>query len=303
MNSFSLLTALGTLYFAYPRCSAGANLQPGQLRSLLDVLKFNARLFYAVVSIMRRAQGSMARNDPATPISDNERRDAPRTMKKLEDSCGDLGARVTQLVVSDVIAAIKSKKKPLTHGKFSELLDEVDSTLRRELSLVNLFVLEPASHRYFEPQCPLFGVDFELRYPSAAYDLEEAAKCLALSRATASVFHLMRIMEIGIRAIARCLKMPEPIKPAEKNWAIILRNIKSEIDARNAQNGWQNALDREFFEGSHALLEAVRVAWRNTTMHVENKYNSDEAEQILLAVRGFMRQLASRCDELGQPVA
>src|SRR5271170_1621727 len=48
-------------------------------------------------------------------------------------------------------------------------------------------------------------------------------------------------------------------------------------------------------------LDAVRVAWRNTTMHVENKYTQEEAENIFIAVKGFMKKLASRCDENGDP--
>lgn len=61
--------------------------------------------------------------------------------------------------------------------------------------------------------------------------------------------------------------------------------------------------DREFFEGIYASLDAVRTAWRNPTMHIENKYTDDEAEHIFVAIKGFMKKLASRMDEGGLPVA
>jgi hypothetical protein len=61
--------------------------------------------------------------------------------------------------------------------------------------------------------------------------------------------------------------------------------------------------DGALFASLFALLEAVRNPWRNATMHVENKYTYDEAEHILVAVKGFMRKLASRMDEQGQPLA
>jgi hypothetical protein len=41
----------------------------------------------------------------------------------------------------------------------------------------------------------------------------------------------------------------------------------------------------------------------NPTMHVESKYTDEEAEHIFIAVRGFMKKLASRMDESGQPLA
>ena len=38
-------------------------------------------------------------------------------------------------------------------------------------------------------------------------------------------------------------------------------------------------------------------------MHVENKYDLEEAGHIFTAVRGFMKMLISRCDENGSPHA
>jgi hypothetical protein len=38
-------------------------------------------------------------------------------------------------------------------------------------------------------------------------------------------------------------------------------------------------------------------------MHVEKRYSDDEAEHIFVAVKGFMKKLADRCDEEGNPKA
>jgi hypothetical protein len=109
-------------------------------------------------------------------------------------------------------------------------------------------------------------------------------------------------MEIGVRAVARCLEIPDPIKPAERNWGEILRRIKEKMEFLSTTRAWKNN-DKQLFETAYVSLDAVRAAWRNTTMHVENKYTPDEAEHILLAVRGFMRALTSRMDESGEPKA
>jgi hypothetical protein len=169
-----------------------------------------------------------------------------------------------------------------------------------------MFVIESGKQRYFEPSEPLFGPNVEAGFVSVAFELDEAAKCFALSRSTAAVFHLMRIMEIGVRATARCLQIPDPVKAADRNWGAMLRLIKADIDAHGGASStkkWAVPDDKEFFESTYASLDAVRVAWRNTTMHVENKYTDDEAEHIFIAVKGFMMKLASRCDENGDPKA
>jgi hypothetical protein len=69
---------------------------------------------------------------------------------------------------------------------------------------------------------------------------------------------------------------------------------------------YPTAADRSSGDGAlflHASLDAVRNPFRNTTMHVEKKYTDDEAEHILALVKGFMKKLASRCDENGHPFA
>jgi hypothetical protein len=53
----------------------------------------------------------------------------------------------------------------------------------------------------------------------------------------------------------------------------------------------------------YALLDAVKDAWRNPTMHIETKYTPEEASNIFATVRGFMKKVAGRMDENGEPKA
>ena len=81
--------------------------------------------------------------------------------------------------------------QPMPYADVANSYKEIDSRLQDELSLVRAFVLEPAEQAYFEPLSPLFGADFEAKFSSALFDLDEAAKRRALGRPTACVFHLM----------------------------------------------------------------------------------------------------------------
>jgi hypothetical protein len=111
-------------------------------------------------------------------------------------------------------------------------------------------------------------------------------------------------MEVGIHAVRACLNISPPANEWERNWGRTLSSIGQEMVTRSSSSPrrW-NADDKEFFESAYASLDAVRVAWRNTTMHVQNKYTVDEAEHIFGAVRGFMKKLTARMDEAGQPLA
>lgn len=201
------------------------------------------------------------------------------------------------------LASYEGKK----FGDIAKLLDELYGRLIDECGLRSFFCLSIRDSGFALHDTPLFGADVQRKFPSAAFEIEEAGKCLGFGRSTASVFHLMRTLEIAILAVSRCLSIPDPIKPGDRNWGHILsQSIKPELDARTGKKGgklWTTPSDKQFFEGAYASLDAVRAAWRNTTMHVENKYTDDEAEHIYVAVRGLMKKLASRMDEQGMPQA
>jgi hypothetical protein len=237
-----------------------------------------------------------------TELDDVSREYITNRLKSLPGFLEVLGARVTTLTVQDAGEAVG-----LSYAKWGTAKDafkEITNTLRRELSLTTILVIEQNQQRYFAPREPLFGTEFADYFKAdGVYELDEAAKRLALGRPTASVFHLMRLLEVGIRATSRCLQIPDPVKPAERNWAIILKAIWNEIEQR-----WPTAADRmtgdgQLFEALYASLDAVKNPWRNECMHVEGKYTDDEAEHIFVAVRGFMKKLASRCGEDGLPLA
>ncbi len=150
----------------------------------------------------------------------------------------------------------------------------------------------------WEPPIAIFGQKYKDNFQSSQYDLDEAAKCLALSRSTASVFHLMRITESGLRAIHQCLGIKVPLTGNNRNWGSILGRIRDEV--QNRGNKWTK---KDTFQEQYALLDAVKDAWRNPGLHIDKKYTQDEAEHIFAMVRGWMTKLVDCCDENGEPNA
>lgn len=201
--------------------------------------------------------------------------------------------------IEDSISNINSENYDgrLTFESFNRLAEDLLLRLADELELTKCLVVESGKANFYAPETPLFGIDVAARYPSAYQEIEEAGKCLALGRSTACVFHLMRTLEVGIRAIANSLKIPDPTKPAEKNWGVILKKIKEEIDQRQR---WKRRADKNFFEESLASLDSIKNPWRNATMHVEKTYTEEEAENIFYVVKAFMMKIASKIDETGR---
>jgi len=285
--------------------------QPGELWSLWDMLKINGSTFLEVASYLARVsaffEGNTDQQWKQETVSDQNADYIKTELKHAQQYAETLGAQITAIAISETLESLgRAREKRLTNESLGIRVDTIVATWRRELLITNLFVLERERAHFFESADPLFGRDVEKAFPAAAFEIEEAGKCLALSRPTAAVFHLMRVIEVGLRSVSKCLGIPDPIKEAERNWGVVLKKIKDEIELRaksGTQKPWGSAKDKQFFGEVYGSLDAVRVAWRNSTMHVENKYTDDEAEHIWVAVKGFMRKLASRCDEQGQPLA
>jgi hypothetical protein len=175
-------------------------------------------------------------------------------------------------------------------------IDNISGRIRDELDEHLFFQLNPLLIRFYECTDPLFGQDVSDKFPSLIYEIEEAGKCYALERSTASAFHSIRCLEGGIRALSRCLQIPDPTKAHERSWAKLLGTLKAAIDKKWPTSSDRLSGDGEFFENAYAALAAIQNPWRNATMHLDQKYTADEAKHIFDVVRGFMRKVASRCD-------
>lgn len=273
--------------------------------SLLDMMTFDASEFYRATALLRSIQSIVDNiekldQQPSNPITEA---DAEVIRTHLDDANTHfkiLFTRVTEMATDELIYSVSNgcRYQDIARG-----LEDINNSLRRELKLTKLLILERAEERYFDPEESLFGDYTEFQFPTAAYEIDEASKCMALGRYTATVFHLMRLLEIVIGAVGRCLDIPDPVKEADRNWGKLLQRMKDDFEqrAKDGNAGWPDIADKALFSEIYVSLDAVRVAWRNSTMHVENKYTFEEAEHIFGAVRGLVRKVSGRLDEDGFP--
>jgi hypothetical protein len=112
----------------------------------------------------------------------------------------------------------------------------------------------------------LFGEFVFENFSSANNDIFEAGMCLALSRATACVMHLMRAVEVALSALASELDVSK-----QNDWGAYLRKIAAELDRRATSSGARTP-DEQFYSEAAANFDRMRRAYRNPTMHPEKTY-------------------------------
>lgn len=165
------------------------------------------------------------------------------------------------------------------------ILDQLDSRL--------FYFVAPALSRYYTEPCQ-FGPEVDAAFPSASPEISEAGKCFALGRYSASVFHLMRCLEVGIQ----CMAAPFSVDASNKNWQNVLDEIAKAVRAMNyASHGPNWKLDEQFYSEAIAHFLILKNAWRNYAMHLHERYDEERALMIFDNVRTFMRQLAKRLKE------
>jgi hypothetical protein len=284
--------------------------------SLLEMFEFKAKAFYRATLALQGTRTAIQIRSPKDTVSHPDgsatvhfetdpvvKNQILRDAEELHESLIDLGTKNTLKSVERLIGVLTDEGGFLW-SRIAQLCDDIQSRLADELEETTILSLSEDERRFFEPKKPLFGADFESGFQTnGVFELDEAAKSLALGRPTACVFHLMRVMEIGIRSIHLSLGIPDPLKPAERNWGFILKSIRAGIDAKWPTTADKGHGDGHLFDSLYASLDAVKNPWRNATMHVEGKKTETEAEHIFVAVKAFMMRLAERCDENGQDVS
>ncbi len=174
-------------------------------------------------------------------------------------------------------------------------VDELALTIQDELGDKFILLLENEKAPLLTSSHP-FGAKVSEAFPSAATDILEAARCLALERYTASVFHSMRVAELGLKSLLLCLDLPEP---KSRNWGTYLGAIREE----RVRRGGVKWPDSEFFQDVYARFDAIKDAQRNPTMHLESVHTGEEAKLIYDSTKALLERLANRVNESGLPRA
>ena len=285
-------------------------LNPRQLISWLDMLVFSAEAFFWCGASLREIRtdcllGSAValNNQPgfhlSRDINTKGRERALKTLPGIEEQFRHLGLMIAAQITAELI---ENLNEPEPRQNFQWLMDKVDNIeniARKELAN-RLFLFVPPERIKFWPrkkEPDLFGNEVANKFPSAYFDIGNAGICLATASSTASVFHLMRVLELGLTALGKVFN----VSLAHTNWEPAIDEIVSKIKNMRHDPLWKAVPDykeqQEFFSQAASHFFVLKDAWRNYTMHSRAKYTEAEAESIYENVKSFMQKLATRIGE------
>jgi len=202
----------------------------------------------------------------------------------LASTCRDSGLTFTASLLDRYGRVYQAPASALqTAGQLTRAIHECIHRLQDELAEPRFYAISPSKLEFIRPYPPFFPYEVTNAFPAANKDLLEATLCYAFERNTACVFHLMRALEIALKAFAE--KLGARFEP--KNWDRILSSIEEKIgDSRDSE-------DAEVL----IYLRNIKNAWRNSTMHVERDYDAEQAFEILRTAKNFMIHVAKRLQQ------
>lgn len=248
-------------------------------------------MYFSVVRALE-SPSDTALKDSALPVAEDARASMVTLLNQLDLPLKELDLKAS-LATRLKFHALLSGSSNVTWAQFHALSAELSGRLIDEMSNTLFLSLTVGEANLYENVQP-FGPNVAEAFPSATLDIEEAAKCLVLGRGTACVFHLMRVMEVGLKAFGAQLGIDIQHKPG---WEGILKKAHGQMSLPNDKKPADWLKNETFLADAIAMLTAVKTAWRNPTMHVEKTYTEERAEDIWNAVRLFMKSLARELHE------
>lgn len=213
-------------------------------------------------------------------------------LKEMKVECDRIGLEAT----SDAISVVLERWEQ--YGDRQLLMTQcphLTNCLESELKRRTCFVLPRASEMLYSS--PLAGWEAIVEvFPDISDDLDEMSKCKAFGRHSASVFHVLLIVEHGLIGLGKFLRVTDP----KQGWDATCRALAKiladgrKVAPRHIQRNW------DFLELVNKDMQSMKMAWRNKVSHAANKlvvetsdFKPQVAEKIITACHGFMLLLAT----------
>lgn len=181
----------------------------------------------------------------------------------------------------------------------------VVTTLIDELQGRSFLEMSPSEASLFKDLSP-FGDAVDEAFPSIIDDCREAAKCLALDRGTACVFHATRALEVVLQAFGRHVAVPPGALSGSQGQ--LVTDIKSRCDALRKDLHSRPRADRSeademalvWREELLVQLSGAKDAWRNKVMHPGKMWSVEDAFRIYFAIGHVLQATSKHLNEAGE---
>ena len=180
------------------------------LYSLLDMISFLADGLFDPLEWLAACIGVAEDKIPQTGDGARLTREdcewIERQLSRLKPVCEKLGLQASQNNIYHLTMLVAKWMELPMVLVVAASFKQLRGTIQSEVNKLQ-FAFIPAGKVQFFEKHDLFGERVSAAFPSAQPEIQDAGNCLAADLHTAAVFHLMRAVEHGLRALARRFKV------------------------------------------------------------------------------------------------
>jgi len=244
------------------------------------------------VAIDQMAQASIASKVPARGSDAASLSKANRdTLNQNIQVIGELAIYSEMVVLRAAVSKATSvlENKESTVSDFYAANEYLRNVFYDTINSYNFLVIDNSDLLYWKQYDPMFGDEVESKFPEIRGEIREAGKCISVDRHTAAVFHLMRIIEFGLKKMSSELGIPYA-----PSWEAYINQLSKILDSKNYKNLTDDQKNkREFYRNILTDITSIKQSCRNPTMHFNDVYDEEQAKNIFTGVKAFIKHLAS----------
>ncbi len=270
------------------KSSTWRDFQPGKIVSLWDMLILDADAFTKACLRLGSASGivftAKSMSSAFAEAGDSGKLIQSLGLMELNQDLSLLDLKLTKMACQRLVDLLKDDPSVSIDEILSSLVQLI-TRFKDELKDRKFMMIKSAHEQYYDVYGTILGEEVLRELPQLAQDAEEAGNCFALGRYTACVFHLMRVMERCVQKMGEELGLAELIT-YDLEWQKILNKIRGAVKQKCPG---EKDPERVRHESVISHLETVKIAWRNPTMHPKQTYTEEQAGEVLMAVKAFVR--------------
>jgi hypothetical protein len=292
---------------ALPTSANGWPPRPFQIVSLLDVIQFPADQFLRASALLTALIEGLSEVSPSIVIADDLRQSTRSQLEAIKRLCVLTGLAFSVDEINFILSQRVDDPKE-TYIGLRALLDSLTRRMEDEARRGTYLFMPAADAKYYydhnvrgSKRC--FSDSVASAFPSAVLDLDKGGQAYAAGCDTACVFHMMRALEHGLRAMAQALRVKFPGKPIEyQTWADVIKEISKKVAAIESKPRTKKRdADVEFYGSAAAQFHFFKSAWRNHVMHSRLVYEHEDAAIVMRHTLEFMEHIAVRLKERAKP--
>jgi hypothetical protein len=226
-------------------------------------------------------------NEPADRFLDpDERVTLDTTLDQTERLCQTLDLASLRAHLDRVRVDLTNAA---TYGDVQGLLSELRQRMQDELK-ERVLLLVSSSDSIYYAKSEAFDKEVTTAFPESTDDIEKAGTCIAFGLYTASAFHLMRVLERGLYALASRVaglaRKQASAASHDKDWQTALNEINDNISSIG------NAEVRDDCAAVAVHLSSVKLASKDPVANLKVSYTAEQAMELYDHTKVFMRHLA-----------